>query len=135
MNFTRKNNKVKIKRVIMRKYLFDFLRKSESTLFGKYLLLTNTVSSGLLMFVGEVAAQKIDRSNKGADWEKVKQLVWDSYKCRRRLNDNELLFRQLLESRKGRFITTLTSGWRDFYLGPLKGQFSRKFYRIRYFVI
>lgn len=27
------------------------------------------------MFVGEVAAQKIDRTNKPADWEKVKQLT------------------------------------------------------------
>lgn len=59
----------------MRKLVFQLLRKSENTLFGKYLLLTNTVSSGLLMFVGEVAAQKIDKSNKPPDWEKVKQLT------------------------------------------------------------
>lgn len=55
--------------------MFNFLKTSERTLFGKYLLLTNTVSSGLLMFVGEVAAQKIDKANKSADWEKVKQLT------------------------------------------------------------
>lgn len=64
----------------MRKILFDILKKSEDRLFGKYLLLTNTVSSGLLMWAGEVAAQKLDRSNKidgktQYDREKVKQLT------------------------------------------------------------
>lgn len=49
--------------------------------FGKYLLLTNTVSSGALMFVGEMLAQKIERSrNKKVseiqyDKEKLKQLT------------------------------------------------------------
>lgn len=65
----------------MRKLLFDILRKSESKLFGKYLLLTNTVSSGLLMYVGEIGAQYLDKSNRlpngetKFDREKVKQLT------------------------------------------------------------
>lgn len=66
----------------MRKYVISFLKKSESTLFGpKYLLLTNTVSSGLLMYIGEIAAQKLDKSNRGPngetkyDKEKIKQLT------------------------------------------------------------
>lgn len=65
----------------MRKYLFDLLKKSESKLFGKYLLLTNTVSSGLLMYVGEIAAQRLDKSSRAPngeikyDKEKIKQLT------------------------------------------------------------
>lgn len=66
----------------MRKILVSFLKRSESTLFGpKYLLLTNTVSSGLLMFIGEIAAQKLDKNNRGPngeiryDREKIKQLT------------------------------------------------------------
>lgn len=66
----------------MRKLLISFIKKSESTLFGKYLLMTNTVSSGLLMWVGEVAAQRLDKSNKNGphgetvyDNEKIKQLT------------------------------------------------------------
>lgn len=66
----------------MRKLVWDILRSSENHLFGKYLLLTNTVSSGLLMFVGEVAAQKLDKSTKTGpngmtvyDKEKIKQLT------------------------------------------------------------
>lgn len=66
----------------MRKLLLSVLRNTESTLFGKYLLLTNTVSSGLLMWVGEVAAQRLDKSTKTGpngdtlyDREKIKQLT------------------------------------------------------------
>lgn len=65
----------------MRKLLVSFLKLSEDKLFGKYLLLTNTVSSGLLMWAGEVAAQRLDNSNKGFngetqyDIEKIKQLT------------------------------------------------------------
>lgn len=66
----------------MRKLLIRFLKRSESTLFGpKYLLLTNTVSSGLLMYLGEVAAQRLDKKNRGPngeiqyDKEKIKQLT------------------------------------------------------------
>lgn len=66
----------------MRKLLISVLRNTESTLFGKYLLLTNTVSSGLLMWVGEVAAQRLDKSSKTGvngetvyDREKIKQLT------------------------------------------------------------
>lgn len=64
----------------MRKLMFELLRRSESKLFGKYLLLTNTVSSGLLMYVGEIAAQRIEskRGPSGAiqyDNEKIKQLT------------------------------------------------------------
>lgn len=58
------------------------LRSTESSLFGKYLLLTNTVSSGVLMFVGEIAAQKLDSKSRKTstgeimyDKEKVKQLT------------------------------------------------------------
>ena len=66
----------------MRKLLFDFLKRSENTLFGpKYLLLTNTISSGMLMYVGEIAAQRLDKKNKRIDGstdydnEKIKQLT------------------------------------------------------------
>lgn len=65
----------------MRKLLYDLLRRSESKLFGKYLLLTNTVSSGMLMFVGEIVAQRLDKSNRSSigetryDKEKIKQLT------------------------------------------------------------
>lgn len=66
----------------MRKLIITALRNTESTLFGKYLLLTNTVSSGLLMWAGEVAAQRLDKSNKTGpngetkyDREKIKQLT------------------------------------------------------------
>lgn len=66
----------------MRKFLFDFLKMSEDRLFGKYLLLTNTVSSGLLMYIGEIAAQRLDKSNRKGpngeveyDKEKIKQLT------------------------------------------------------------
>lgn len=55
---------------------------SEKKLFGKYLLLTNTVSSGLLMYFGEISAQLLDKnSNRGPnneiifDKEKIKQLT------------------------------------------------------------
>lgn len=62
----------------MRKYFFSILKNTESRLFGKYLLLTNTVSSGLLMYIGEVAAQTLDKSQPGDtkyDKEKIKQLT------------------------------------------------------------
>ncbi|CRK91986.1 CLUMA_CG005566, isoform A [Clunio marinus] len=66
----------------MRKLLFDLIKKSESRLFGKYLLITNTVSSGFLMFIGEAAAQRINnyysKENNGEfkyDNEKLKQLT------------------------------------------------------------
>lgn len=36
------------------------MRKIWKLLFGRYLLVTNTVSSGVLMFVGDVAAQEIE---------------------------------------------------------------------------
>ena len=65
----------------MRKLLFDFIKMSENRLFGKYLLITNTVSSGLLMYLGEIAAQSLDKSNRKPngevefDKEKIKQLT------------------------------------------------------------
>ena len=66
----------------MRKLLVEFLKRSENTLFGpKYLLLTNTVSSGLLMYIGEIAAQRLDKKNRQIDGttkydkEKIKQLT------------------------------------------------------------
>lgn len=65
----------------MRKYLFELLKRSESKLFGKYLLLTNTASSGLLMYIGEIVAQRIDKSQRKLpgeiqyDKEKIKQLT------------------------------------------------------------
>ena len=51
----------------------NFVRK----LFGKYLLLTNTISAGLLMVAGDLAAQEIEfRANKKnrkqhVDWTRV----------------------------------------------------------------
>lgn len=66
----------------MRKLMWSLLRSSENRLFGKYLLLTNTVSSGFLMYIGEVAAQRLDKSTKTGpngvteyDKEKIKQLT------------------------------------------------------------
>lgn len=60
----------------------SFLKKSEGLFFGKYLLFTNTVSSGLLMYIGEVAAQRLDKSQPKKpngevlyDKEKIKQLT------------------------------------------------------------
>jgi len=50
-------------------------------MFGKYLLLTNTLSSGLLMYVGEIAAQSLDKTNRDTkgkihfENEKIKQLT------------------------------------------------------------
>ncbi|KAG5667879.1 hypothetical protein PVAND_015845 [Polypedilum vanderplanki] len=53
--------------------------KQHDDLFGKYLLLTNTVSSGLLMYFGEYCAQKIEnhknKTEKEIDKEKMKQLA------------------------------------------------------------
>lgn len=52
----------------MRKFVFDIIRSTEKKLFGKYLLLTNTVSSGFLMYIGEIIAQTIDsKSKQGKD--------------------------------------------------------------------
>jgi len=72
----------------MRKLLISFYKKTaqvvneqHSALFGKYLLLTNTVSSGCLMYVGEYFAQRIEKSKSkninesGYDKEKMKQLA------------------------------------------------------------
>ena len=44
-------------------------------IFGKYLLLTNTVSSGFLMFMGESLAQKLQSKDSQIDREKVKQMT------------------------------------------------------------
>lgn len=44
-------------------------------IFGKYLLLTNTVSSGFLMFLGESLAQKVQSKDHEIDWEQVKQMT------------------------------------------------------------
>lgn len=44
-------------------------------IFGKYLLLTNTVSSGFLMFMGESLAQKLQSKDHKIDSEKVKQMT------------------------------------------------------------
>lgn len=48
----------------MRKILINFYKKTaqvvtnqHNALFGKYLLLTNTISSGVLMYVGEYAGE------------------------------------------------------------------------------
>lgn len=45
-------------------------------MFGKYLLLTNTVSSGVLMVLGDVAAQRIEKlrhgvEHQGYDWKRL----------------------------------------------------------------
>lgn len=55
----------------MRKLLFDLLRRSENKLFGKYLLFTNTISSGLLMYFGEICAQSLDKTNRKNSHDKV----------------------------------------------------------------
>lgn len=44
-------------------------------IFGKYLLLTNTVSSGILMFLGESLAQKLKCKDHEIDFEQVKQMT------------------------------------------------------------
>jgi protein Mpv17 len=53
--------------------------QQHNDLFGKYLLVTNTVSSGFLMYFGEYFAQKIDKHRNGGekdfDREKMKQLA------------------------------------------------------------
>ncbi|CAG9812100.1 unnamed protein product [Chironomus riparius] len=70
----------------MRKLLISFYKKTaqvvndqHTALFGKYLLLTNTVSSGFLMYIGEYFAQRIQKSKNmnenGYDREKMKQLA------------------------------------------------------------
>ncbi|XP_053689958.1 mpv17-like protein 2 [Sabethes cyaneus] len=46
------------------------------SLFGRYLLVTNTVSSGLLMMLGDIVAQEIEQRNDGAlhkpyDWKRI----------------------------------------------------------------
>lgn len=64
----------------MRKLLFDIIKMSERKLFGKYLLLTNTVSSGFLMYIGEIMAQCIE-GKRGQnneiifDKDRIKQLT------------------------------------------------------------
>lgn len=62
--------------------MFDIIRSTEEKLFGKYLLLTNTVSSGLLMYIGEIIAQTIDSKRNKVDkdefkLDKVCQLISD----------------------------------------------------------
>lgn len=70
----------------MRKILISFYRKTakvvsnhHDALFGKYLLATNTISSGLLMYAGEYVAQRIqNRENFDAnkiDKAKMTQLA------------------------------------------------------------
>ncbi|CAO1425165.1 unnamed protein product [Diamesa serratosioi] len=44
-------------------------------IFGKYLLLTNTVSSGILMFLGESLAQKLKSKDDQIDFDTVKQMT------------------------------------------------------------
>lgn len=61
----------------MRKFVFDIIRSTEEKLFGKYLLLTNTVSSGFLMYIGEIIAQTIDRSKQADSKDEfVLDKVW-----------------------------------------------------------
>ncbi|XP_070509053.1 mpv17-like protein 2 [Chironomus tepperi] len=70
----------------MRKLLISFYKKTaqvvneqHTALFTKYLLLTNTVSSGFLMYIGEYFAQRIEKSRNfnenEYDKEKMKQLA------------------------------------------------------------
>lgn len=73
----------------MRKLLINFYKKTaqvvneqHTALFTKYLLLTNTVSSGFLMYIGEYFAQRIEKSKNSKilneieyDKEKMKQLA------------------------------------------------------------
>ena len=70
----------------MRKILISLYKKTaqaawnqHDAAFGKYLLLTNTVSSGVLMYFGEYVAQRIQlRENfdeSKIDKEKMKQLA------------------------------------------------------------
>lgn len=53
------------------------MRRVWKLLFGRYLLVTNTVSSGVLMLVGDVAAQEIERrleskpKTVGLDWQRM----------------------------------------------------------------
>lgn len=50
-------------------------------IFGKYLLITNTVTSGLLMGVGDYAAQKIEmrKVKKKIDWVRISKLIQTNY--------------------------------------------------------
>lgn len=46
-------------------------------LFGKYLLLTNTLSAGLLMVAGDLAAQEIEyRAKKKRKHDQVQRIDW-----------------------------------------------------------
>lgn len=53
------------------------MRRVWKLLFGRYLLVTNTVSSGVLMLAGDVAAQEIERrleaksTTLGLDWQRM----------------------------------------------------------------
>uniref|UniRef100_A0A182MSU5 Pmp22 peroxisomal membrane protein n=1 Tax=Anopheles culicifacies TaxID=139723 RepID=A0A182MSU5_9DIPT len=53
------------------------MRRVWKLLFGRYLLVTNTVSSGVLMLVGDVAAQEIESrlesksTSLGLDWQRM----------------------------------------------------------------
>jgi protein Mpv17 len=70
----------------MRKILISLYKRTaqvvsnqHDALFGKYLLFTNTVSSGILMYVGEYVAQRIEKrenfDESKIDKEKMKQLA------------------------------------------------------------
>jgi protein Mpv17 len=53
--------------------------------FGKYLLVTNTVSSGILMMAGDMAAQKIEyhrghKKEKEFDWYRIGKKTLNSPK-------------------------------------------------------
>ena len=67
----------------MRQFLINFYKKSaqavnnqHSALFGKYLLLTNTVSSAILMYAGEYIAQRISKSKNSdeSEYDKKKMM-------------------------------------------------------------
>jgi protein Mpv17 len=69
----------------MRKILINLYKKTSQVineqhgaLFGKYLLLTNTISSGVLMYVGEYVAQRIEKAKfpekSKADYDKQKMI-------------------------------------------------------------
>lgn len=62
----------------MSTFLRPAFRRLFNTLYGpKYLLVTNTVGSGVLMAIGDVTVQKIERitrpedGKKGNDWSRT----------------------------------------------------------------
>lgn len=55
----------------------EFFKKGLRNIFGKYLLLTNIISSGILMCAGDLIQQEIERFKEGKqkiDWERNRKL-------------------------------------------------------------